>query len=399
MVSMTPEHPARRERVRLPIALGLLGASLAAAVAMAVSGVPVVRTTDLPWLAVVTGLIACVRVVAERPGLSPRVARSLFWVNLALAGVAVWGSPAFGLYLFIGYYESGRLPTRAEQVAGMVGTALVIAIAQMGGPRSELFMPAVYVAFVAVNLLITGLMLVLDRQREALFVDLTRANDELRDERDRSAALRDQLVAQAREAGIAEERARLSREIHDTVAQDLVAIIAQLDAASAAPDAAERDRRLAIVDAAAREALAEARRAVRALASPRLDDADLPLALDDLLGQWREATGLGGELRVVGRPVSSGHDDALLRVAQEALANVAKHARARRADVSLAYGADMVTLEVRDDGEGFDPHAVTHGFGLAGMRARADAVGGRMSIESTPGEGTRVVARMGTEQA
>lgn len=151
------------------------------------------------------------------------------------------------------------------------------------------------------------------------------------------------------------------------------------------------------MDAAAREGLAEARRAVRALASPRLDDADLPLALDDLLGQWRGATGLGGELRVVGRPVSSGHDDALLRIAQEALANVAKHARARRADVALGYEAGTVTLEVHDDGAGFDPDAVTRGFGLPGMRARLAGAGGTLTIDSAPGRGTRVVARASTE--
>lgn len=178
------------------------------------------------------------------------------------------------------------------------------------------------------------------------------------------------------------------------MAQDLVAIIAQLDAASGAPEA-ERDRRLAIVDTAAREALAEARRAVQALASPRLDDADLPLALDDLLGEWRAATGLGGEVTVVGRAASSGADDVLLRVAQEALANVAKHARARRADVRLAYG-EGVRLEVADDGTGFDAASVARGFGLAGMRDRLSAAGGTLSVESAPGEGTRVVAWLPT---
>ena len=338
----------RRGPLPLAVTLSLLGTSLAAAVVMAVAGVPVVRVADLPWLVVLTAAIAGVRVAGARTGMggaaSEHRAIGLFWLNLALAAGAVWLSPAFGLYLFVGYYESGRFSARAQRLAGVVATALVIAVAQVGGPRSELFTPLVYAAFVAVNLAITLLMLGLDRQREGLFVELTRANDELLAEQQRSAALRDQLVAQAREAGITEERARLSREIHDTVAQDLVAIIAQLDAASGAPEA-ERDRRLAIVDTAAREALAEARRAVQALASPRLDDADLPLALDDLLGEWRAATGLGGEVTVVGRAASSGADDVLLRVAQEALANVAKHARARRADVRLAYG-EGVRLEV-----------------------------------------------------
>ena len=381
----------RRDPLPFAVPLGLLAASLVAAVVMAYAGVPVVRVADLPWLVVLTVGMAAVRVVGGRPG-SPVRAVVLFWLNLALATVAVWLSPAFGLYLFIGYYESARFPQPVQRVVGMVGVALVIAIAQVGGPRSVLFIPAVYAAFVAVNLAVTGLMLVLDRRREALFVELGRANDELRAEQQRSASLRDQLVAQAREAGIAEERARLSREIHDTVAQDLVAIIAQLDAASAAPDAAERDRRLGVVDAAAREALAEARRAVKALASPRLDDADLPLALDDLLGEWRAGTGLGGELRVLGRAAASGHDDVLIRVAQEGLANVAKHARARRADVVLEYGPASASLTIEDDGVGFDPTASVTGFGLRGMRERLAAVGGRLDLTSAPGEGARLVA-------
>ena len=381
----------RRDPLPFAVPLGLLAASLVAAVVMAYAGVPVVRVADLPWLVVLTVAMAAVRVVGGRPG-SPVRAVVLFWLNLALATVAVWLSPAFGLYLFIGYYESARFPQPVQRVVGMVGVALVIAIAQVGGPRSVLFIPAVYAAFVAVNLAVTGLMLVLDRRREALFVELGRANDELRAEQQRSASLRDQLVAQAREAGIAEERARLSREIHDTVAQDLVAIIAQLDAASAAPDAAERDRRLGVVDAAAREARAEARRAVKALASPRLDDADLPLALDDLLGEWRAGTGLGGELRVLGRAAASGHDDVLIRVAQEGLANVAKHARARRADVVLEYGPASASLTIEDDGVGFDPTASVTGFGLRGMRERLAAVGGRLDLTSAPGEGARLVA-------
>lgn len=381
----------RRDPLPFAVPLGLLAASLVAAVVMAYAGVPVVRVADLPWLVVLTVAMAAVRVVGGRPG-SPVRAVVLFWLNLALATVAVWLSPAFGLYLFIGYYESARFPQPVQRVVGMVGVALVIAIAQVGGPRSVLFIPAVYAAFVAVNLAVTGLMLVLDRRREALFVELGRANDELRAEQQRSASLRDQLVAQAREAGIAEERARLSREIHDTVAQDLVAIIAQLDAASAAPDAAERDRRLGVVDAAAREALAEARRAVKALASPRLDDADLPLALDDLLGEWRAGTGLGGELRVLGRAAASGHDDVLIRVAQEGLANVAKHARARRADVVLEYGPASASLTIEDDGVGFDPTESVTGFGLRGMRERLAAVGGRLDLTSAPGEGARLVA-------
>ncbi len=93
-----------------------------------------------------------------------------------------------------------------------------------------------------------------------------------------------------------------------------------------------------------------------------------------------------------GRPVPSGHDDALLRVAQEALANVAKHAGAERADVTVVYAPISVSLEVCDDGAGFDPDAVGRGFGLAGMRVRVAEAGGTLTIDGGPEGGTRVVA-------
>lgn len=384
---------ARRDRLAPGIPIGLLLASLAGAVGMAMAGVPVVSTGALPALVALTVVLVGLRLVGARPQVGERATAVLFWVNLAVAAAAVWLSPAYGLYVFLGYFEASRFSSPAHRVVGAVGTAAILALAQVGGPRSLLFTPVVYVAFVAVNLAVTGLMLILDGRREALFAELARTNDELRAEQHRSAALRDQLVAQAREAGMVEERSRLSREIHDTVAQDLVAIIAQLGAAGAAP-AAERDRRLALVDAAARGALGEARRAVRALASPRLDDADLPLALDDLLGQWRETSGLDGELRVEGRPVASAHDDVVLRIAQEALANVARHARARRADVTLRYPGDGVGLDISDDGVGLDPDRASRGFGIAGMRSRLAVVGGTLDLQSSPGAGTTVRARV-----
>ncbi len=292
----------------------------------------------------------------------------------------------------MGYYEAARSRVRAQHWAGMIGTALVIAVAQLGGPTSPIFTLPIYLLFVAINIGIASVMLVLDRNREALMDELAAANLGLRTEQERSAALQTQLLAQAREAGITEERQRLSREIHDTVAQNLVAIIAQLEAATSAPDSPERDRRLALADSAAREALAEARRAVHALASPRLDDDDLPLALDDLLGEWRETTGLGGELTVAGEAAPSGHDDDLLRVAQEALSNVAKHARANRADVRLAYADGGVRLAVVDDGAGFVPSQASGGYGLLGMETRLGVIGGRLDVRSAPGEGTRVEA-------
>lgn len=382
----------RRSGVRLTFALPLVGVTGAIAAVLALSDLPVSPPGSVGWIVAVTVAVAGVRLVGARHD-DDRWRLGCYLANLTLAALGVWLSPVFGLYAFVGFFEASLLPRRLGRLVGLVGTAAVVAVAQTGGPRSEIFVWPFYALFFGITLTIALLMSTLDRTRERLMLRLEEANSELRAAQERTASLTDQLVDQAREAGVADERKRLSREIHDTVAQDLVAIIAQLDAVSDEDDPAERQRCLGVVEATARAALSEARRAVAALASPRLDDTDLPLALDDLLGQWRESTGLGGELTVTGRPATTGHDDDLIRVAQEALSNVAKHARARRADVGLAYAPGSVGLTITDDGVGFDPDATSGGFGLPGVRDRLDRIGGRLVVHSST-DGTTLVAEL-----
>ncbi|MDO5496060.1 MAG: hypothetical protein Q4G64_10125, partial [bacterium] len=166
----------QRGQVPLPVSLILIGLSYTAACVMAFAGVPVVRTADLPLLTFLTAALVALRVVAARVEHPERWALALFWVNLVIVGAAIWLSPAFGLYLFLGYYESGQLEGRARQATGILGTAIVIAVAQVGGPRSVLFTPLVYGGFLAINLLATGLMTVLERRREALYRELALTN-------------------------------------------------------------------------------------------------------------------------------------------------------------------------------------------------------------------------------
>lgn len=390
-----------RATVAPVLALGLLGTSGVAAVALDLLEAPVALPGSIPGLLAITAVIAAVRLAwsaGEHDG--RRLGIAGFVTNLVLTTAAILLSPAFGLYLIIGFPEAARLPTRSWRIAGLIGTAAALSIAQVGGPRSELFTPPVVAAFFAITLAIALTMHGLDRRRAALYRRIDAANAELRAAQRRSALLTEQLVTQARDAGIAEERKRLSREIHDTVAQDLVAIISQLELLDGEDDPTEHWRRLATIDDAARNALREARRAIAALASPRLDSAELPLALDDLLGEWRDRTGLGGELAVIGLRRADHTDAELLRVAQEALANVAKHAEAQTADLSLTYRArpDEVELVIADDGRGFDPDAPSHGFGLAGLRARLERLGGTLAIESAPGRGTTLRATLPTEE-
>ncbi|MDO5501298.1 MAG: sensor histidine kinase [Propionibacteriaceae bacterium] len=373
----------------------LLGVSLTAALVLTGMSGELFPTANIVWFCMLTAAVAALRGYGLRvPDRSPR-AQAVFWIGLALTAGLVVLNPAFGLYAFLGYPDSVRQLPRRHSVAGMVAVALVVAVAQTGGVRSPIFTLPIWALFVAVNLVIAGLMGAFDRQRQRQAEAVEAANAELRQALARNAELNDQLIEQARAAGVSEERSRLAREIHDTIAQDLVAIIAQLTAAADAADAAgadpqEQQRRLDQAEATARGALAEARRSVRALSSPRLDSDDLPAALGRLLEAWQAATGATAELVVEGEVRPGRTDGVVLRIVQEALANVARHASAASVRVALAYAPDSLAVEIRDDGVGFDVDAPRSGHGLTNMANRARAAGGDLRVSSVKGEGTRV---------
>jgi signal transduction histidine kinase len=263
-----------------------------------------------------------------------------------------------------------------------------------------------YLVAVAFNVLIASaftffswLMDAQTERRKAIIDELAEANEKLEATLAENAGLHAQLLAQAREAGVLDERQRMAGEIHDTLAQGLTGIITQLQAADQLRNRPDEARRH--LDAAARlarESLAEARRSVQALRPQPLEDARLPDALGDVVGRWSTVTGVTAEVATTGtaRPLHPDIEVALLRTAQEALANVAKHADAQRVRLTLSYMEDLVTLDVRDDGVGFDPGQPRAdgdgGFGLTAMRRRLDRVAGALEIESEPGGGTAVSA-------
>jgi signal transduction histidine kinase len=214
-----------------------------------------------------------------------------------------------------------------------------------------------------------------------------------------NTGLQAQLLTQAREAGVGDERQRMAREIHDTLAQGLTGIITQLEAAQQTASEPDRERRIDNAKRLARDSLAEARRSVQALRPQALEDSKLPDALADEVTRWTATSGVLAEVRTTGDPQAL-HPEVevtLLRVAQEALANVAKHAGAAHAWVTLSYMEDVVTLDVRDDGAGFDraePSPTGGGFGLIAMRQRVNRLAGQLEIESEPGAGTAVSASL-----
>lgn len=206
-----------------------------------------------------------------------------------------------------------------------------------------------------------------------------------------------QLALTSHEAGVLAERERLAREIHDTLAQGFTSVVMQAQAATAALDVGDDDaarERLHVVEDTARDNLAEARALVAAFAPVALQDASLPQALGRLGSRFAEETGLAVTVeadQVGALPPTV--EVVLLRAAQEAFANVRRHAQARSVVVRLGQGEGEVTLTVSDDGQGIGTD-VTDGFGLAGMRERVRSAGGRLAVGPADGGGTTLCARV-----
>jgi signal transduction histidine kinase/DNA-binding NarL/FixJ family response regulator len=217
-----------------------------------------------------------------------------------------------------------------------------------------------------------------------------------------NARLHEAAESEARAEAAATERNRMAREVHDTVAQGLVSVLLQIREAQGSiaegrPD--EASGALAEARAAAEVVFEETRRSVLGLAPSPLEGRSLEEALE-LEIAWANRTGvLEARLVTAGTPRVPDHDVAhtLFRIAQEALTNAIRHARATSVGVGLVYSPTGVSLLVQDDGAGFDRAQVVedgeaHALGLGGMAERALLLGGTLELESTPGWGTRIRA-------
>jgi len=198
------------------------------------------------------------------------------------------------------------------------------------------------------------------------------------------------------------ERARMSREIHDTLLQSLVGVALQFDLvadslASAPPSVAER---LARIRSELRAHIREARTAIRDLRSPRLEQRDLAAALREAGARITEDRPVRFDFSLKGtpRPCPPKVDEQLLRIGQEAITNAVRHAAATEVLVELRYEDSAVRVRVSDNGRGFDARravdeAESH-YGLASMKERAEEVGGQFQLVSSPGKGTEIQARV-----
>ncbi|SFR82725.1 Signal transduction histidine kinase [Agromyces sp. CF514] len=309
----------------------------------------------------------------------------------------VWFAGFFG---FVGYLHSWQYLRSGWRFVGLTATATISITTFMGGlPDPTPVAVFTYLFFIGAIVAAVGLFSSIGDTPSAHSAERKRMVTQLEETIRENAGLHAQLLVQAREAGVLDERQRIAREIHDTIAQGLAGIITQLQAAERADELGSdevRRRHLGNAAKLARESLAEARRSVHAIGPSQLDADRLPDAIAAVATEWGRLHDVAVEVSTTGdvRPLHPEVEVTFLRVAQEALANSGKHASPNRVGITLSYMDDLATLDVRDDGTGFDPALAADGggFGLTSMRQRVERIAGVLEIESEPGVGTAVSA-------
>jgi len=318
---------------------------------------------------------------------------AVWLLSLAISPEFVWVS--FPLLLIGGHVLRGA--AGALFGAGVVAAAIAAPWVQRGGiTLAEVLGPAIGGAFALGIARAYTVLLADDAEHRRLIASLVAARRETEE-------LQTELARVQREAGASEERTRIARDIHDTIAQEFTSIsLLARGAASAArsdgDDGSAADEALTRIDAVARRGAEDARRIVRALLPVELEAQALTEGLARLVDGFEEESGItatfqADEMRPLGTPA----EVALLRTLQTALANVRVHAGAKRVGIELRELGDEVRLDIVDDGRGFSvPEWEADGrgasVGLREARARLRELGGGLEIESEPGEGTALSA-------
>lgn len=324
--------------------------------------------------------------MGTRPALVYLAVAFVLWFALVLL------HPAYHMLLFVLYSQIySTLPIRLAISGSVVLTVLLLTRNLVQDPES------------AFAWILIGLLSITFGSLFGLWIDsiIKQSRERLR-LIEKLEETRKDLANEERRAGMLEERGRLAREIHDTLAQGFISIVTHLEAAeeNLPPGTKPVERHLDRAKRAARDNLVEARRLVAALRPEILESSSLPEALERTSARWSEETGILASLAKTGDYEQLPQDlqVTLLRVAQEALSNVRKHANARQVTLTLSYLEDLIVLDIQDDGTGFDPNTTTNGseggFGLQAMRERVERLGGQLLIESTPGEGTTLAVQL-----
>lgn len=410
---VTGEAPVRPQSVRarsddVPgVEVGRLGGALVVWMGPAmlvVSSVIAISTTTF-WLErdrVVLSLLVCAAILAVRAGLELTLARrgrggATMGVLYAVhGGLLLWAlvlNPLMCIYGFMGYVDAPRMLRGRAVAAVIVVTALVLPIGQIGGLDVAMTAPIQLAGLMAVNLTLAGAMTIIDGERSRILAQREEAVARLHRAQRENERLQGQLLERARRTGADEERARLSREIHDTVAQGLIGVIRQLEVAREESGPGD-GHRLQLAEESARDCLLEARRAVKALGPHQLAEGTVVEAIGALVSRWARTHRVVATFDADHAPPPGRHGDVLVRITQEALANIARHAGASGVHVTLVGEGAHQVLRIADDGAGFDAAAVRRGHGLDNMQRRAQDADGSLEIDAAPGEGCVVTARV-----
>jgi signal transduction histidine kinase len=206
----------------------------------------------------------------------------------------------------------------------------------------------------------------------------------------------DQFAEQSQQAAVLEERNRMARDIHDTLAQGFTGVIMQLEAAEKALEhhrPKQADEHLRQAGGLARKSLSEARRSVHALRPQALKEGTFLDALKGMIKSITVGTALHPSFKVQGKvdQLPAIWQENLLHIGQEALANTIKYAHAHKFRTRLVCDPKTLRLEFSDDGDGFQPQDRHDGRGLVGMRERVEQMGGELKITSARGKGTKII--------
>ncbi|MGI8721626.1 MAG: sensor histidine kinase [Geodermatophilaceae bacterium] len=376
----------------------VLGWHLAFGAMVAVAAIAAVTNPDISGARRWAALILCMLWVLWYAGVgAPTLTtdRSSWWARAYVVGALCFTLGLLGLVPEISWAAFVLVPQIFALLHRMLEAIAAVAILLIGfgavlfwqddgagtQPWALIFSLLASFAFaVVIGVWISGII-VQSRQRAGLIEELESARAE--------------LALLSHDTGVAAERERLSREIHDTLAQGFTSIVMLLEAAEATldRDPVKAREQLSLARTAARENLAESRSLIAALSPPTLREQGLVGALTRLTERLdAEMGGVSTRLIVEGveRPLSPATEVVLLRAAQEALSNVRKHSSAQAVAVTLDFDVADTTLTVRDNGCGFATDTTDGGFGLHGMRSRVADIDGSVSVSSAPGTGTTV---------
>ncbi|MGW5108477.1 sensor histidine kinase [Nocardia sp. NPDC004123] len=294
---------------------------------------------------------------------------------------AWWSPPALAAVMVVYALIYMALPVRAAIAVAAAVSFTPVVFALLANSQVPLGLAISLIAVVFNPAIGATITLAIDRGEQlAVLVD----------QLERSRA---DVARLSREAGSMTERARLAREIHDTLTQGFtgIATLAQAVESEMDNDPGAARRHLALIEAAARENLIEARTMVETLTPPDLRRGSLAESLRRRGRKLTDETGIAVTVNVdpAVPQLDTSTEVVLLRAAQEALTNIGKHARADRVRVDLVRTEHGVRLSVADNGIGFDEDDVD-GFGLPGLRSRAQEIGAAVTVQTSPGAGTQV---------